>query len=72
MAETRFYNGVTELEMINTNGLKKLGIENCKPIFTRGHLFDVEAVKGAPMDVGQEITVADLRVRLQKQNMQGR
>ena len=69
LAETRFYNGVTELEMINANGLKKLGIENCKPIFTRGHLFDVEAVKGAPMDVGQEITVADLRAAMQKQNM---
>ena len=47
LAETRFYNGVTELEMIDANGLKKLGIENCKPIFTRGHLFDVEAVKGS-------------------------
>ena len=69
LAETRFYNGVTELEMIDANGLKKLGIENCKPIFTRGHLFDVEAVKGAPMDVGQEITVADLRAAMQKQNM---
>ena len=22
--------------MINANGLTKLGIENCKPIFTRG------------------------------------
>lgn len=43
LAETRFYNGVTELDMIDANGLKKLGIENCKPIFTRGHLFDVEA-----------------------------
>ena len=67
--EMRFYNGVTELEMVNAYGLKKLGIENCKPIFTRGHLFDVEAVKGAPMDVGQEITVADLRAAMQKQNM---
>jgi kynurenine formamidase len=69
LTETRFYNGFTELEIINTYGLKKLGIENCKPIFTRGHLFDVEAVKGAPMDAGQEITVADLRAAMQKQNM---
>ena len=45
-------------------------MEQCKPFFTRGHLFDVEAVKGNPMDVGQEITVADLRAALQKQNMQ--
>ncbi len=70
MNEMRYYNGVTELEMANAYGMKKLGIENCKPFFTRGHLFDVEAVKGAPMDAGQEITVADLRAALQKQNMQ--
>jgi kynurenine formamidase len=69
LTETRFYNGFTELDIINSYGLKKLGIENCKPIFTRGHLFDVEAVKGAPMDAGQEITVADLRAAMQKQNM---
>ena len=33
-------------------------------------LFDVEAVKGKMMEVGEEITVADLRAALQKQNMQ--
>ena len=68
--EMRYYNGVTGQEIGDAYGLKKLGIENCKPFFTRGHLFDVEAVKGAPMEAGQEITVADLRSALQKQNMQ--
>ena len=68
--EMRYYNGHTEQEIGGAYGLAKLGVENCKPFFTRGHLFDVEAVKGAPMDVGQEITVADLRAALQKQNMQ--
>jgi kynurenine formamidase len=68
--EMRYYNGVTGQELGDAYGLKKLGVENVKPFFTRGHLFDVEAVKGAPMDVGQEITVADLRSALQKQNMQ--
>jgi kynurenine formamidase len=68
--EMRYYNGVTGQELGDAYGLKKLGIENCKPFFTRGHLFDIEAVKGAPMDAGQEITVADLRAALQKQNMQ--
>src|SRR5215510_13843455 len=68
--EMRYYNGVTGQELGDAYGLKKLGIENCKPFFTRGHLFDIEAVKGAPMDAGQEITVADLRSDLQKQNMQ--
>ena len=68
--EMRYYNGVTGQELGDAYGLKKLGIENCKPFFTRGHLFDIEAVKGAPMEAGQEITVADLRAAMQKQNMQ--
>jgi kynurenine formamidase len=67
--EMRFYNGITEYEMIDTYGLKKLGIENCKPIFTRGHLFDIEAVKGRMMEAGEEITLSDVRAALQKQNL---
>ncbi|TXL82155.1 cyclase family protein [Vineibacter terrae] len=69
MTEMRFYNGVTEFEMITAYGLKKLGIENCKPIFTRGHLFDVEAVKGRMLEAGEEIKLADLRAAMTKQNM---
>jgi len=61
---------LTQLEINSAYGLKKLGMEQCKPFFTRGHLFDVEAVKGKMMEVGEEITVADLRAALQKQNMQ--
>ena len=68
-SEMRYYNGVTELEMASAYGLKKLGMENCKPFFTRGHLFDIEAVKGQMMEAGQEITVADLRAAMQKQGM---
>ena len=68
--EMRYYNGVTDQEMNSATGMKKLGIENVKPFFTRGHLFDVEAVKGAMMEAGQEITIADLKAALQKQNMQ--
>src|SRR5919109_3157054 len=59
--EMRYYNGFTGQEIGGANGLAKLGIENCKPLFTRGHLFDVEAVKGKMMEAGEEITVADLR-----------
>lgn len=68
--EMRYYNGVTEQEMGGAYGMKKNGIEHVKPFFTRGHLFDLKALKGAMMDVGQEISVADLRACLQKQNMQ--
>lgn len=68
--EMRYYNGFTELEIGDANGLKKLGAEKLKPIFTRGHLIDVQAVRGAMWDAGEEIKVADLRAALQKQNMQ--
>src|SRR5262249_39677705 len=51
-------------------GLAKIGIENCKPFFTRAHLVDVEGLKGQAWDAGQEITVADVRAAFQKQNMQ--
>jgi len=65
-----FYNGHTMQEMADPYGLKKLGVEKLKPIFTRAHLVDIEAVKGRMMDVGEEITVADIRAALAKQNMQ--
>lgn len=68
--EMRYYNGVTEQELGGAYGMRKLGIEQVKPFFTRGHLFDLKAHKGAMMEAGQEITVADLRACLQKQNMQ--
>ena len=68
--EMRFYNGHTAQEIGDAYGLKILGIENCKPLFTRGHLIDVEGLKGQPWDVGQEIMVADVKAALQKQGMQ--
>ena len=37
----RFYNGFTGSEIGNAYGLKKLGIEKIKPLFTRGHLVDM-------------------------------
>ena len=36
-------------------GLKKLGIENALPFFTRGFLFDVQGLKGRILDIGEEI-----------------
>jgi hypothetical protein len=65
----RFYNGFTMAEMSDPYGLKKLGVEKLKPLFTRGHRVDIEAVKGRMMDVGEEVTLADLRAALAKQNM---
>lgn len=65
--EMRYYNGFTEQEIGGAYGLKKLGTEKLKPIFTRGHLVDVMGLRGAMWDAGQEIKVADIRAALQKQ-----
>src|SRR5947199_342546 len=54
-SEMHFYNGFTAAEISDAYGLKKLGPEKLNPFFTRGHLFDVAAVKGGMMDAGQEI-----------------
>jgi kynurenine formamidase len=68
--EMHYYNGFTEQDIADAYGLKKLGVEKLKPLFTRGHLIDMVALKGGMMDAGQEISVADIRAALQKQNMQ--
>lgn len=68
--EIRYYNGFTEQEVGSAYGLKKLGVEKLKPIFTRGHLVDVAAgVTGGMMDAGQEISLAMVRQALGRQNM---
>src|SRR4249920_4282881 len=69
-SEMHFYNGFTAAEISDAYGLKKLGAEKLKPLFTRGHLVDIQAVKGRMLDAGEEITVADVRAALQRQNMQ--
>ena len=67
--EMRFYNGHAASDFSDAYGLKKLGVENCKPFFTRGHLIDMVAVKGRMMEAGEEISVADVRAALQKQSI---
>jgi kynurenine formamidase len=69
MAEMRFYNGFTEVQMANAYGLQKLGMEHCKPFFTRGVLVDVAALKGRMLNLGEEITPADVLAALQRQNI---
>jgi kynurenine formamidase len=68
-AEMRFYNGHTVADFGDAYGLKKLGVEHCKPLFTRGHLVDMVPVKGRMMEAGEEISMADVRAALAKQNM---
>ncbi len=64
-----FYNGNRLSEMWSPYGLKKLGIENAPPFFTRGILFDVQGLKGRVLDVGEEIKLADLKACLERQNL---
>ena len=68
-SEMRFYNGHTAAEIGDAYGLKKLGVQKLTPIFTRAHLVDVVVLKGGMMDAGQEISAADIKAALQKQNI---
>jgi kynurenine formamidase len=68
-SEMRYYNGFSEQEIGASEGLLKLGIEQVKPIVTRGHLVDVAGLKGRTLNQGEEITVADLRASLSRQGL---
>jgi kynurenine formamidase len=68
--EMRYYNGITQLEMEGSTGLKRLGVERLHPIAARGILLDVAAAKGvANLEAGYEITLADVRETLARQGM---
>ena len=65
-----FYNGFTADEMRNATGLKKLGVENVKPIITRGILIDLAAYKGVDaLPEKYEITLEDVLGALAAQHM---
>jgi hypothetical protein len=65
-----FYNGVPAAEMRGPYGLRRNGVENVKPILTRGIYVDLAAYKGvATMPGTYEITVADVRGALAKQGL---
>ena len=59
--EMRYYNGFSEQEIAASDGLLKLGIEQVKPLVTRGHLVDVAGLKGRMLTAGEEIMLADVR-----------
>lgn len=56
------------------NGLQpdQLGVENVRPIFTRGILIDVAGFKGRMLEVGEEITMADVHDALRRQGLSSR
>ena len=72
--KTVYYNGFTEEDLTGQNrglnGLEALGAEHSKPIVARGILIDIAAYKGvATLEAGYEVTVADIRGALARQNI---
>ncbi|MEK6781766.1 MAG: cyclase family protein [Bacteroidota bacterium] len=66
-----FYNGFMAEDMKDPYGLLKLGVENLKPIITRGILIDVAGYKNVnTLSDGYEITMTDIRSTLTKQGLQ--
>lgn len=65
----KFYNGIPVGEVAASYGVNKLGIEHVKPFFTRGIVLDIAAVRGAPMDAGDEISVADMEKAMEMQGI---
>ncbi len=68
--EDVYYNGFTGAEMYSPYGLRKLGVENIKPILTRGILIDLAGYKGVPnLPARYEVTLADVRGALARQGL---
>jgi kynurenine formamidase len=68
--EDVFFNGFKLAEIGDAYGLKKLGVHNAGPFFTRGILLDVAAYKGVQrLDPTYVITIEDIEGTLQKQGV---
>ncbi|MFT4562336.1 MAG: kynurenine formamidase [Gammaproteobacteria bacterium] len=67
--EIRYYNGHTHAEIGTGRGFTKLGVEHVSPIFTRGVLLDIAALRGRTMECSEEVTVADLLAALTRQGL---
>ena len=68
--EMRFYNGFSAEQMDGPYGLQKLGTQALHPIVARGVLIDVAAARGIEaMEVGQVITLDDVKAALERQGM---
>ncbi len=69
-----YYNGFTQDDLTGkkrgVGGLEALGVEQVKPIITRGILIDIAGYKGVPvLDSRYEVTLADVRGALARQGM---
>ncbi len=65
-----YYNGFTGSQMYGPHGLRKLGIENIKPIITKGVLIDIASYKGVEVLANSyEVTLEDVRGAMKKQGL---
>ncbi len=65
-----YYNGFTWEEIQGEAGLRELGIEQIKPIITRGLLIDIAGYQNVPiLPPTYEVTLADLRGALARQGI---
>jgi len=68
--EDVYYNGFTGNEMYSPYGLRALGVENVKPIVTRGILIDLAGYKDLPnLPARYEVTISDVRGALARQGL---
>ena len=69
--EDVFYNGFVLSEFGDAYGLKRLGVENAGPFFTRGVLLDVAAYKDVErLEGGYVITVEDIEGTLAREGIE--
>lgn len=65
-----YYNGIPWEEAQGRYGLREIGVEQIKPIVTRGILIDIAGYKNvAVLPPTYEVTLADVRGALQRQRM---
>ena len=67
--EIRYYNGHRHSDIGTGRGFTKLGVEHVGPIFTRGILLDIAALRGRVMHCSEEVSVADLEQALERQGL---
>jgi len=67
-----FYNGVPMKDVLDARGVKKFGVENYRPMITRGVLVDMVKVRGRPLDGGEAVTVEDIEGFLKGHNLEVR
>lgn len=65
-----YYNGFTQEEVVHPDGLLHLGVQNVKPIVSRGILVDIASYKGVDrLSNSYEVTLADTRGALARQGI---